>query len=245
MRIDILTLFPEMFDAMKSSMIGRAIQNGIIELNPLNIRDFSQDKHKKTDDTTFGGGAGMVMMPQPLFDALEHVNAHSKKVIYMSPRGKIIDKAKLDELSQEAALVIICGHYEGVDQRVLDAYNAEELSIGDYVLTGGELPAMVLIDAMTRLIPGVLSSRESALDESIYSGLLEYPQYTQPRNFRDMEVPEILLSGNHKMIDLWRLEQSLRLTKERRPDLFEDFVKKACTLPKNEQKLVARLIELL
>ena len=187
----------------------------------------------------------MVMMPQPIFAAMDSVSAKSKKVVYMSPRGKNINEAKLKELSKEESLVILCGHYEGVDQRVLDYWDVEELSIGDYILTGGELPAMVLVDAISRLIPGVLSSKESAFDESIYSGLLEYPQYTQPRNYEGIEVPEVLLSGNHEKIDLWRFEEAIKLTKERREDLFENFVKKRDELSKKEQKILEKVLSLL
>ena len=166
----------------------------------------------------------MVMMADPIFGAMEHVDAKAKKVVYMSPRGRILDEEKIKELANLDGFVILCGHYEGVDQRVLDYWDAEEISIGDYVLTGGELPAMVLIDSVARLIPGVLGNEDSALNESVYSGLLEHPQYTQPREYRGMEVPEVLMSGHHQNIALWKLERSLRLTKERRPDLYEAFI---------------------
>lgn len=225
MKIDVLTLFPEMFTPVtEESMLGRAVDKGILDIQLTDIRDYSRDKHNKADDYPFGGGGGMVMMPDPLFGALQSVDAKAKKVIYMSPRGKILDEEKIRELAQLDSFVIVCGHYEGVDQRVLDYWDAEEISIGDYVLTGGELPAMVLIDSVARLIPGVLGNEDSALNESVYSGLLEYPQYTQPREYEGMEVPEVLLSGNHQNIALWKLEQSLRLTKERRPDLYEVFI---------------------
>ena len=193
MKIDVLTLFPEMFrPVMESSMLGRAVAAGILQIKATDIRQFSHDKHNKADDYPFGGGGGMVMMADPVFGAMESVEAENKKVIYMSPRGKILDREKIEELSKIPEMVILCGHYEGVDQRVLDHWNAEEISIGDYVLTGGELPAMVLIDSVARMIPGVLGNENSALDESVYSGLLEHPQYTKPREYRGLEVPEVL-----------------------------------------------------
>ena len=268
MKFDILTLFPEMFAPIRASMTGRAEKNGLLEFNIVNIRDFSQDKHKKTDDTPFGGGHGMVMMTDPIFRALKSVgvseqtaepaltetaeqggDAKEKKcVIYMSPRGKILDRAKIEELSQEDELVILCGHYEGVDQRVLDHFDVEEISVGDYILTGGELPAMILIDSVARLIPGVLAKDEAVMDESVYSGLLEYPQYTQPREYEGLEVPEVLLNGNHQLIDEWKFEQSLRLTKERRPDLFEKYLSehsgKDSDLSKRYRRILAEIADL-
>ena len=258
MKIDILTLFPEMFAPLKESMIGRAADNGILEINLTDIRDFSNDKHNKADEYPFGGGGGMVMMPDPIFGAMKSVGAENRKVIYMSPRGRILDEEKVGELSELDDLVILCGHYEGVDQRVLDYWNAEEISIGDYVLTGGELPAMVLIDSVARLIPDVLGNEESALNESVYSGLLEHPQYTKPREYEGMEVPEVLVGGNHKLIDLWKFRESLTLTKERRPDMFEAFLqnhppvtdrkllRKGLThegLTKDECRILAELLE--
>ena len=225
MKIDVLTLFPDMFTPVtQESMIGRAVEKGIIDIRLTDIRDFSNDKHNKADDYPFGGGGGMVMMADPIFGAMEHVGAEGRKVIYMSPKGKILDEAKIKELASLDSFVILCGHYEGVDQRVLDYWNAEEISIGDYVLTGGELPAMVLIDSVSRLLPGVLGNENSALDESVYSGLLEHPQYTQPREYRGMDVPEVLTGGNHKLIALWKLQKALEITKERRPELFEEFI---------------------
>jgi len=225
MKIDVLTLFPEMFGPVTEySMLGKAAEKGLLDVRLTNIRDFTKDKHNRTDDYPFGGGGGMVMMADPIFSALEHIDAKAKKIIYMSPRGKILDEKKIRELAELDSFVILCGHYEGVDQRVLDYWDAEEISIGDYVLTGGELPAMVLIDSVARLIPGVLGNEDSAMNESVYSGLLEHPQYTQPREYRGMEVPEVLLSGHHRNIDLWKLEQSLALTKERRPEMFEAFI---------------------
>lgn len=225
MKVDVLTLFPEMFTPVtENSILGRAAEKGIIDITLTDIREFSHDRHNKADDYPFGGGGGMVMMPDPIFGAMEHVGAENKKVIYMSPKGRVLDEAKIAELSKLDDFVILCGHYEGVDQRVLDYWDAEEISIGDFVLTGGELPAMVLIDSVARLLPGVLGNENSALDESIYSGLLEHPQYTQPREYRGMDVPDVLVSGNHKLIDLWKLRQALTITKERRPDMFKEYV---------------------
>lgn len=244
MNIDILTLFPEMFTAVTSSILGKAGEKGILDIRLTNIRDYSMNKHKKADDYPFGGGAGMVLLADPVFRAMEAVKAEGKRSLYMSPRGRILDQELIQQLAQEKELVILCGHYEGVDQRILDYWNMEEVSIGDYVLTGGELPAMVLIDSVARMIPDVLSSSHAALDESVYSGLLEYPQYTKPRNYRDMEVPEVLVSGNHKNIHLWKLEQSLRLTKQRRPDLFRKFLSKGESLTKEEKKLLEKILEI-
>ena len=239
MKIDVLTLFPEMFTPVtEASMLGRAREKGILDIGLHNIRDYTQDKHNRTDDYPFGGGGGMVQMADPIFRTLEDIGAQGKRLLYMSPRGRIIDQPMLEELAEEEEVVILCGHYEGVDQRVLDYWNAEEVSIGDYILTGGELAAMVLIDAVARLIPGVLGNKDSALDESIYSGLLEHPQYTQPRNYRDMEVPEVLTSGNHRRIDLWRFEQSLQLTAQRRPDLLLEYAKQRKKLGKEERRLL-------
>ncbi|NLD11649.1 MAG: tRNA (guanosine(37)-N1)-methyltransferase TrmD [Clostridiales bacterium] len=245
MHFDVLTLFPEMFAAVDTSIVGRAREKGLVEFNFVNIRDFSNDKHNKADDYPFGGGPGMLMMADPIFGAMGSVDAGHKKVIYMSPRGRVIDKDKLVDLSREEELVILCGHYEGVDQRALDYWDAEEISIGDYVLTGGELPAMVLIDALARLVPGVLASEEAATEESIYSGLLEYPQYTKPRNYQGMEVPEVLTNGNHKLIHLWNFEEALKLTRDLRPDLFEEFVKNHRELNKDEQKVMEKVINML
>ena len=243
MKIDVLTLFPEMFVPVKTSILGRAEENGIIEIRLTDIREFSNNKHKKTDDYPFGGGGGMVMMPDPIFGALEHIGAKGKKLVYMSPRGKVLDADKVRELSQLDDLVILCGHYEGVDQRVLDYWDAEEISIGDYVLTGGELPAMVLIDSVARLLPGVLGNENSATEESIYSGLLEHPQYTQPREYEGMEVPEVLYSGNHKLIDEWKFRQALIITKARRPEMFERSISDMSRFTKAEKKIIAEELE--
>ncbi len=220
MRFDVLTLFPEMFDAIKQSIIGRAEEKGLIDINLINIRDFSKDKHKKVDDTPYGGGAGMVMMPDVVYDAYKSIQDENAKVIYLSPQGKKLNQKLVEELSKEKHLVLLCGHYEGIDQRVLDELNVEEISIGDYVLTGGELPAMVLIDSVSRYIDGVLS-KESTEEETFSNGLLEYPQYTRPENFMGRTVPEILLSGHHENIRKWRQEKSIEITKKKRPDLLK------------------------
>lgn len=255
MKINILTLFPEMFTAVTdSSILGRAREKGILEINLINIRDFSKDKHNKADDYPFGGGLGMVMLPQPAFDALRSLKPGAKsdgsaaksKMIYMSPRGKILDQKKIEELAGMEEITILCGHYEGVDQRIIDEWNMEEISIGDYILTGGELAAMVLVDSVCRFVPDVLGTKESATEESIYSGLLEYDQYTKPREYEGLAVPEVLLNGNHKLIHLWQYENSLRLTRERRPDLFEAYVKwseNSADLTKDEKKLLEKVKE--
>lgn len=243
MIVNVLTLFPEMFDpVIKSSMLGKAREKGILEIRIINIRDFSKDKHHKADDTPFGGGAGMVLLAQPVFDALKEKNARGKRLIHLSPRGEIICQEFLEELAQEEEIFLLCGHYEGVDQRILDYWGIEEVSIGDYILTGGELPAMVVIDGLARFIPELLGCQDSVIDESIYSGLLEYPHYTKPREYLGLKVPEVLVNGNHKLIQLWKLEQSLRLTKERRPDLFNIFVKdRSIFLSKDEKKVLERI----
>ena len=220
MRFDVLTLFPEMFEVLNQSIIGRAKEKGLINVNLINIRDFSKDKHKKVDDTPYGGGAGMVMQPDVVYDAYKSVKDEKAKVIYMSPQGKKLDQKKVEELSKQEHLILLCGHYEGIDQRVLDKIVDEEISIGDYVLTGGELPAMVLIDSVSRYVEGVLKD-DSTKEESFSQGLLEYPQYTRPEIFEGQQVPEVLRSGNHQMIDKWRREQSLKRTLEKRPDLLE------------------------
>ena len=243
MKINVLTLFPEMFAPVtESSILGRAGEKGILDFNIINIRDFSRDKHNKADDTPYGGGVGMVMFCQPIFDALRSIKAEGKKIIYMSPRGKVLDRSKIEELTRLDEMVILCGHYEGVDQRVLDYWNMEEVSIGDYILTGGELAAMVMIDAVSRFVPDVLGTRESATEESIYSGLLEYDQYTKPREYEGLEVPEVLFNGNHKLIHLWQYRNSLEQTKEKRPDLWEAYLSKEKNLSKDEQKILDELV---
>ena len=226
MQFDVLTLFPEMFNILNESIIGRAKEKGLINVNLINIRDFSKNKHKKVDDTPYGGGAGMVIQPDVVYDAYKSVITNNEKsektrVIYMSPQGKKLDQQKVEELSKQEHLILLCGHYEGIDQRVLDSIVDEEISIGDYVLTGGELPAMVLIDSVSRYVEGVLKD-DSTTEESFSQGLLEYPQYTRPEIFEGQQVPEVLRSGNHQMIDKWRREQSLKRTLEKRPDLFEE-----------------------
>ena len=245
MKIDILTLFPEMFvPVTTSSILGRAAEKNLIDIRLTDIREYTKNKHRKVDDYPFGGGQGMVMMPQPIFDALRGIKAEGKKILYMSPRGRVLDKDKIQEPSQLSELVILCGHYEGVDQRVIDCWEMEEVSIGDYILTGGELPAMVLVDSVARLIPGVLSGEDSAMEESVYSGLLEYPQYTQPREYEDIPVPEILLSGHHKNIDLWRFEKSLELTRKVRPDMFENYCRERTQeLDKAEKKILQKVTD--
>ena len=221
MQFDVLTLFPEMFNALNESIIGRAKEKGLININLINIRDFSKDKHKKVDDTPYGGGAGMVMMPNVVYDAYKSLNTEDAKVVYMSPQGKKLNQQKVVELSKEKHIVLLCGHYGGIDQRVIDEIVDEEISIGDYVLTGGELPAMILIDSVSRYIEGVLKN-DSTKEESFAQGLLEYPQYTRPETFCEKKVPEILLTGHHENIDKWRKEQSLKITLKKRPDLLEN-----------------------
>ena len=220
MKFDILTLFPEMFDSIKQSIIGKAIEKNLIEINLINIRDFSKDKHKKVDDTPYGGGAGMVLKPDVVYDAYLNVKSDNAKVIYLSPKGKTLNQEKVKELSKEKHIILLCGHYEGIDQRVLDKIVDEEISIGDYVLTGGEIPAMVLIDSVIRYVEGVING-ESVEEESFSNGLLEYPQYTRPEIFLDKKVPEVLLSGHHENIKKWREEKSLEITRLKRPDLLK------------------------
>ena len=220
MKFDVLTLFPEMFEILNQSIIGKAIEKDLIDINVINIRDFSKDKHKKVDDTPYGGGAGMVMKPDVVYDAYQSVKDEDAKVIYMSPQGKPLNQKKVEELSKENHFIILCGHYEGIDQRVLDKIVDEEISIGDYVLTGGEIPAMVLIDSVSRYVEGVLKE-DSIKEESFSNGLLEYPQYTRPEVFEGMKVPEVLLSGHHENIEKWRKEKSLEITKKKRPELLK------------------------
>lgn len=221
MKFDVLTLFPEMFESLKTSVIGRAVEKKRINIDVTNIRDFSEDKHKKVDDTPYGGGAGMVMKPDVIYRAYQSIQSNEAKVIYMSPQGKTLNQKMVEDLSKESHLVILCGHYEGVDQRVIDKIVDEEISIGDYVLTGGEIPAMVLIDSVSRYVEGVLK-QDSIQEESFSNGLLEYPQYTRPEIFEGETVPEILLSGHHEKIERWRKEKSIEMTKKKRPDLLKD-----------------------
>ena len=223
MKFDILTLFPEMFEPINQSILGRAQEKNIININVINIRDFSENKHKKVDDTPYGGGAGMVIMPDVVYRAYNSIdNIENAKVIYMSPQGQTLNQTKVESLAKEEHLIILCGHYEGIDQRVLDKIVDEEISIGDYVLTGGEIPAMALIDSVSRYVDGVLTG-ESIKEESFSQGLLEYPQYTRPEVFEGVKVPEILLSGHHENIDKWRKEQSIHITKNKRPDLLKNY----------------------
>ena len=222
MKIDILTLFPEMFTPLKTSIIGRAVDSGKIELNIHDIRAYTLDKHKKCDDTPFGGGAGMVMMPQPIASAIDAIDPDHKSLrIFMSPKGKTFNQKTVLEYALKENILLLCGHYEGVDQRVLDLYIDEELSLGDFVLTGGEIPAMAVVDAVSRYVDGVINV-ESLNQESFTGGMLEYPQYTRPQEFMGIKVPEVLTSGNHGEIDKWRRQKSLEITREKRPDLLED-----------------------
>ena len=228
-RFHILTLFPEMvMDGLNTSIIGRAIEAGLLEINAVNIRDYSTNKHMKVDDYPYGGGAGLVMQPEPVYRAHKDLEKDIKKkprVVYLTPQGTTFHQEMAKELAKEEELVFLCGHYEGIDERVLEEIVTDYVSIGDYVLTGGELPAMVMIDSISRLVPGVLHNDDSAGDESFENGLLEYPQYTRPPVFLDKEVPEVLLSGHHENIRKWRHEQSVKRTKERRPDLWEAYEK--------------------
>lgn len=231
MRIDILTLFPEMFECVLSaSMLGRAQANGLIDIRVHNIRDYTDNKHRKADDYPFGGGAGLVMMAQPIYDCMDAVlEGKTAHRILMTPRGRTLNQKIARELSEQDHLVLLCGHYEGVDERVMNIID-DEISVGDYVLTGGELPAMVLVDCVSRLIPGVLGSEESAADESFSEDLLEYPQYTRPASFRGMDVPEVLLNGHHAKIQAWRQEQARLKTALNRPDLLKETTKKGETI---------------
>lgn len=241
MKIKILTLFPEMFaPVMGGSILGRAQQRGLISIEAIDIRPFSERKHKNTDDDPFGGGAGMVMLAQPIVDAMRHAMGEGfrGRRIYMSPRGQTLTQKKVEELSQEEELILLCGHYEGVDQRAIDLCVDEELSIGDYVLTGGELAAMVVADSVARLIPGVLGCAQSAQSESFSSGLLEYPQYTRPRVYEGLAVPDVLLEGNHALIEDWRYEQALRITLARRPEML-----KGLAMTRRQQKIYERVMD--
>ncbi|PJI06609.1 MULTISPECIES: tRNA (guanosine(37)-N1)-methyltransferase TrmD [Clostridium] len=223
LKIDILTLFPEMFDLFNYSMIGRAQKNGIVEINTYNIRDYTLDKHRKTDDYPYGGGAGMVMTPQPAIDAIKALKKlNNGKVIFLGPRGKKFNQETAKKLSKDKEFIILCGHYEGIDERIYK-YIDEEFSLGDFVLTGGEMACIPVVDSICRMIPGVLKSSESYTEESFYNGLLEYPQYTRPEEFEGERVPEVLLSGHHENIRKWRRKQALVITKVRRKDLFDKF----------------------
>ena len=222
MRFDILTLFPEMFEPLKQSIIGRAAKKGVIEINVVDIRDYTEDKHRKCDDTPFGGGAGMVMSVQPIASAINAVDPeHKAKRIYTSPRGETLKQKKVVSLAKEERILILCGHYEGVDQRAIDLFIDQEISVGDYVLTGGEIPAMTIVDAVSRYVGGVINE-DSLCSESFSDGLLEYPQYTRPQEFMGLKVPDVLLSGNPGEIDKWRKERAEEITKKNRPDLKKD-----------------------
>ena len=222
MKFNILTLFPEMFDSLNYSILGRAIDKNIININTINIRDFSEDKHKKVDDTPYGGGAGMVIRADVVYNAYCSIKAPGK-VIYMSPRGRKLSNSIIKDVVKEKNITILCGHYEGIDERVIEEIVDEEISIGDYVLTGGELPAMVFIDAISRYIDGVIN-KQSVEEESFSNGLLEYPQYTRPEIFLNKKVPEVLLSGHHRNIEDWRRKESLKITFLNRPDLIQNLV---------------------
>ena len=244
MRIAILTIFPEMFESvLHSSILGRARREKLVEIEPVDIRPFSDRKHKNTDDYPFGGGAGMVMLAQPICDAVRHLRSqgYTGKCIYMSPRGKTLTQQKVVELAQEENFILLCGHYEGVDQRAIDAVVDEELSLGDFVLTGGELPAMCVVDAVSRLVPGVLGDEVCFTDESHWDGLLEYPQYSRPEEWHGLTVPEVLLSGNHEKVDRWRKKQAILRTMELRPDMFQKLRFPYKT--REERKFIAELEE--
>ena len=236
MKFDVLTLFPEMFEPMKQSIIGRAIEKGLLEINLVNIRDFSKDKHKKVDDTVYGGGAGMLMKPDVVYDCFKSVKSEKSKVIYLSPQGKKLCQNKVEELAKSEHLILLCGHYEGIDQRVIDKIVDEEISIGDYVLTGGEIPAMVLIDSVSRYIDGVITGESTSEESFSGSGLLEYPQYTRPEEFEGMKVPEVLQSGHHENINKWRRKEAIRVTYQKRPDLLEKV-----SLTDEEKKFIKEL----
>ena len=228
MKFHILTLFPEMVEqGLNTSIIGRAAAKGLLSINAVNIRDYTTEKHGKVDEYPYGGGAGILMQAQPVYDACMAVKGDKPtRVIYMTPQGQTFTQEKAQELSKEEELIFLCGHYEGIDERVLEEVVTDYLSIGDYVLTGGELPAMVMIDTISRLVPGVLNNEDSAQTESFADGLLEYPQYSRPEEWHGKKVPPILLSGHHANVEKWRLEQSMERTKERRPDLWERWLEK-------------------
>ena len=227
MKITILTLFPEMFDSLNYSILGRAQEKKLIDINIVNIRDFSLDNNKRCDDYSYGGGAGMIMTPQPLFDAIKSVKTDKSHIIYFSPRGELLSQDKVKEISKTYDdLILICGHYEGIDERIIELCVDEEISIGDYVLTGGEIPAMVFVDSISRYVPNVLGNTMTTEEESFSNGLLEYPQYTRPQVFMGLEVPDVLTSGNHGKIKDWRLEKSIEITRLRRPDLYRNYIRK-------------------
>lgn len=224
-RFDVLTIFPEMMEAvLGESITGRAREKGLLEMNFINIRDYTKDKHKRTDDYPYSGGGGMLMTPQPIYDAYMSVAEGCEKkphTVFMSPQGSVFNQKKAVELSEKEHIVFLCGHYEGVDQRVLDMIVDEEISIGDFVLTGGEIPAMAVIDSVSRIVPGVLANEDSYRNESHFGGLLEYPQYTHPQEFMGVKIPDVLISGHHKNIEIWKRRQALLVTKKKRPDMLE------------------------
>jgi tRNA (guanine37-N1)-methyltransferase len=241
MKFDILTLFPQMFSSpLQESILGKAIEKGLIQIRTINIRDFALDKHQVVDDTPYGGGQGMVMKVDPIARAIEWVKSQDPSVwtIYLTPQGKVLNQGIGQKLSSRSHLVLLCGRYEGVDERVRELFIDEEISIGDYVLTGGELAAMVVIDAVSRLLPGVLGSDRSAVEESFFNSLLEYPQYTRPFNFRENSVPEVLLSGNHSAVSLWRKREALKRTLDRRPDLLAK-----ANLSGEDQRLLEEILQ--
>lgn len=223
MKFEIITLFPELIEVYaKNGIIGRAVENKLFQIEFVNLRDFSEDKHRKVDDYPYGGGPGMLIKPEPMFRALDAIKKHNSYIIYLSPKGNLFNQNKAIELSGKEHLIFIPGHYEGIDQRIIDKYVDEEISVGDYVLTSGELPALMIVDAVGRLLPGVLGSDESSKEESHSSNLLEYPQYTRPESYVGLDVPEILLSGHHKNIEEWRLFKAIEITLKRRPDMIKD-----------------------
>ena len=237
MKIHVLTIFPELINIFKEwSIVGRTVDKNLLSLQAVDIRDFTKDKHRQVDDYPFGGGPGMIMKAQPIYDALMSVRGENSKTIYLSPQGKSYNQEMAKDLSQEEHLILLCGHYEGIDNRIVDNYIDMEISIGDYVLTGGEVPAMVLIESIIRLLPGALANEDSYSDESHYNGLLEHPQYTRPRNFQGLEVPEVLLSGNHKKIGEWKKIKSLETTYKKRPDLLRNQI-----LNEEEKKILEKI----
>ena len=243
MIFDIMTLFPELVQRVLSeSIIGRATKNGIIDIKCHNIRDFSEDKHRRVDDTPYGGGKGMLMAAPPIYNCYKHIiDSHPETegkrcVIYMSPAGTVLNQKKAESLSEFEHIIILCGHYEGVDRRIIDEIVDMEISIGDFVLTGGEIPACILVDCVSRLADGVLAAPECYEEESISSGLLEYPQYTRPYEFHGVSVPDVLISGHHENIDKWRLEKAIELTKERRPDLYSEYERSVSDEKKKSKK---------
>ncbi len=247
MRIDIMTLFPDMCEAFLSeSIIGRARANGFVDIRCTNIRDFAGNKHNRVDDYPYGGGTGMVMQPNPIYECYQAVTEQGKRqchLIYLTPQGTPLTQARVRELAEMDNLVLLCGHYEGVDERVIEEIVDEQISIGDYVLTGGELPALVLADSISRMLPGVLANEDAFTEESLYGHLLEYPQYTRPPEWRGREVPDVLLSGDHGKVDRWRLEQSVERTLKRRPDLLETAEQKG-ELTKAEEEILSELRDL-